>query len=176
MGTMGKVGLVAAIIAVICLIIWAVKSSTDKKDTVTGVSNKKIENAAIASGVTKPVAQAIAAAPDSTSAALRMGISPVAAVSIANGIPTSKEVPMCKYTYTYRNENNEIMTGTEWKPCPGGVSTASKARMASPVISDIASVQAGGGGICYVKIEFPDGTVKLQEVACSTIRDKVSKI
>jgi hypothetical protein len=77
----------------------------------------------------------------------------------------NKEVPMCKYTYTYRNDAGEKVEGVRMAPCPGGATTAPKAM--------VSRVAGGGKGICYIKIEFPDGTTQLQEVPCPTIKDKL---
>jgi hypothetical protein len=81
-------------------------------------------------------------------------------------ISSNKEVPMCTYTYNYRNESGELVQGTEVRPCPNGATTAPKAMV-------VARQAGGGGGICYIKITFPDGTTQIQEVACPTIKDKL---
>ena len=81
----------------------------------------------------------------------------------ASSSSVNKEVPMCKFTYTYRNDAGEKVEGVRMGPCPGGATTAPKA----------SRVAGGGKGICYIKIEFPDGTTQLQEVHCPTIKDKL---
>lgn len=80
------VGVIALFVGVILLIWWAVKSARTGKDIKTGVSNDKIQKAAESAGVPAPIAEQIAQAPDSEAAARRVGISPVLATAIANGV------------------------------------------------------------------------------------------
>lgn len=80
------VGIIALFLGVILLIWWAVKSARTGKDVKTGVSNDKIQAAAESVGVPKPIAEQIAQAPDSEAAARRIGINPVIATAIANGV------------------------------------------------------------------------------------------
>lgn len=78
----------------------------------------------------------------------------------------NKEVPMCKYVYTYWNDAGEKVEGIRMAPCPGGATSAPKAMI-------VARTAGGGKGICYIKIVFPDGTTQLQEVPCDSIKDKL---
>ena len=80
------VGVIALFVGVILLIWWAVKSARTGKDVKTGVSNDKIQKAAESAGMPAPIAEQIAQAPDSEAAARRIGISPVLATAIANGV------------------------------------------------------------------------------------------
>ncbi len=87
-------GIVLLSIGLVGLIIWAAIELTSEKDTKTGVSNDKIEKAAIASGLPKPLASIIASSPDSASTARKIGISPVASVAISNGVSIDSPIPI----------------------------------------------------------------------------------
>lgn len=89
-------------IGLVSLIVWAIIESMDKKDTKTGVSSSKIEKAAIASGLPKDIAKAVADAPDSAAAIRKIGGSAVTAVSIANGIAP----PISPINTVYGNGTN----------------------------------------------------------------------
>lgn len=79
-----------AIAGVVGLVIWAIIEATKGRDVKTGVANSKIKGAAEKVGIPGKLAQIIADAPDSTAAAISIGIPPVAATAIANGVaPTN---------------------------------------------------------------------------------------
>lgn len=91
-----------AIAAVVGLIIWAIVESTKGRDVKTGVSNSKIKDAAEKTGIPTKLAEIIANAPDSKAAAESVGILPVVATSLANGVapvvPNSQRTSDCKTT------------------------------------------------------------------------------
>ena len=83
MKTINIVLIVAGSIALIYLIYWL---GTKQKDVVTGVSNDKIQKSAESAGIPKETAKEIAKAPDSAAAAAAIGVPPLVATAIANGV------------------------------------------------------------------------------------------
>lgn len=92
MKTIKIVGIVALAIALIVIIIWAVRESMESTDVVTGVKESKIKKAAESVGIPAKVAVDIAKAPDSGTAARRIGVPVVLATAIANGIELPPDV------------------------------------------------------------------------------------
>lgn len=99
---MRNVWLILAIIAVVSLVILAIVEATKGRDVKTGVANDKIKKAAESVGVPTKLAEIIANAPDSKAAAESVGILPVVATSLANGVapvvPNSQRTSDCKTT------------------------------------------------------------------------------
>lgn len=81
-----------AIAAVVGLIIWAIIESTKGRDVKTGVANSEIKKAAEKVGIPTKLAEIIANAPDSKTAAESVGILPVVATSLANGVTPANDV------------------------------------------------------------------------------------
>jgi len=86
MKTISIIGLILGVVAVIALSMYVTGKIKIGKDVKTGVSNDKIQKAAEQVGVSKPIAEKIAQAPDSAAAARSIGINPIVATALANGI------------------------------------------------------------------------------------------